>query len=252
MNRVDIIGVPGVGKTTFLKKYKFKYVEDEFYLKKKASITTPKSKLLLKLMPEKMGKSYIKSLHKDFYNGYEIETKIEARRKKLLKQVQEDQVSIQEDIFLQLKRFHWLFERLAQVEVWEDHFKGKENDKVILFDESLLHKLILFYVNLNLDNSHFLKSLSQIPFPEGLLVFKNDISVTSKRIIERRIKQNSGRPTDEKTLKKLTAECERYDELLDVAMGYFEAKVPLQVVDLRDDDEVNRSKIEKYFRSFIK
>jgi len=251
MNRVDIVGVPGAGKSTFLDKYKFDNVEEEDYAKRKAAIRGVKAQLIYRLLPNASLKhSFVKRKYKDFINMYEIAGIMEERNHHLLKSLQEDQLGNSDSYFVQFKRLVWLIARLEEVEILEDHYRKNALGKVVLFDESLLHKLILAYVNLDLDTSHFLLTLSHLSPPKGLLVFKNDLEISAERVIERRIKQNSGRPTDKEELQKLRGEAQRYQELLELSIEFHTGKIPLEIIDLRADEANNHAKAEAFFQSF--
>ncbi|WP_143962918.1 ATP-binding protein [Litoribacter populi] len=187
MVRIDVVGLPGAGKTTFLKNLVIENVKTENYLREKAVVTTLKAKLLLQLLPPKQNRSYLKSLFTDFVNGYDIDLQIEKNRLQFYQNIQKDQLHVRKDYVLFYKRLAWLMKRFTEVEILEDYSNKQPDQDFVIFDESLLHKLILFYVNLGLEKE-FSTCLASISPPKGLIIFKHDLSIASERIIRRREK----------------------------------------------------------------
>ena len=250
MNRVDIIGVPGSGKSTFLKKHNFNKIEDEFHLKKKAVIKSIRSKLLINTLPKKFRQPYLESMYREFYKRYQIQDALEDKQNQFFQLLLLDQVFLENHYYTQTLRLNGLVNRLTEVEIWEDYYKDQKDNKITLFDESLLHQLILIYVNLKVSNDHFLNILSHLTPPKGLLVFDNDPGIASQRVINQRISQKSGRPTDNEEFQKLLAESKNYQDLVEVCLEFYKGKIAVQVVDLRDEDAINTAKMKEFIRDF--
>lgn len=244
MKRIDIIGVPGSGKSTFIKNLNFPNLVFENLLVKQVVYNNYTYLKLLQVLPLKIKTKLVNTLYKDLVDKslYSLNN-----NDLIYKYLLEDQSLALNNQFLQTKRIEWFNQRYFEMNFLKNYFK--DQNLIVLFDESVLQKIISLYVNIAYSESNFENLLNNIEKPNGILVFKNDLNVSTQRVINRRKKQKSSRPHSTNVFNLLLDEAKKYDDLINVVMDVYK-DVKTLVIDLEASNDENETIIKKFISTF--